>query len=428
MGSISVSNLGKAYKQYPTRWSRLLEWITPGHKPRHALRWVLQDVSFSVAPGESVGIIGVNGAGKSTLLKMITGTTQPTTGSVNVNGRVAALLELGMGFHPDFTGRQNVFMAGPLQGLMVDQVTDLMPEIERFADIGDYIDQPVRVYSSGMQVRLAFAVATAARPDILIVDEALAVGDIFFQQKCFERIRSYREQGTTLLFVSHSAGAIYALCDRALLLSGGRLALNDTPQVVIDRYNALTTTVRPRQEVAQEITEAGGADLDVPLLLPGQDNVQAVWRHPGVRVRSISILEGRNVVNVIRCGHRFTLRVDLAFVQEFDDPHVGFRIHNNRGEAVFMTNTLCMKKKIGVVNPRDSVAVDFEFQANIAPGEYTLTVGVANGAIGDSDFREQLAQLMHIHTFTVASDPEGVVWSGHAYVHPFVGIHCARSV
>ncbi|WP_407278730.1 ABC transporter ATP-binding protein [Aromatoleum evansii] len=428
MGSISVSNLGKAYKQYPTRWSRLLEWITPGHKRHHTLRWVLQDVSFSVEPGESVGIVGVNGAGKSTLLKMITGTTQPTTGSVHVNGRVAALLELGMGFHPDFTGRQNVFMAGQLQGLTVDQLTELMPGIERFADIGDYIDQPVRTYSSGMQVRLAFAVATAVRPDILIVDEALAVGDIFFQQKCFERIRSYREQGTTLLFVSHSAGAIYALCDRALLLSGGRLVLNDSPQIVIDHYNALTTTVRPRQEVAQEIAEADEADVDVPLLQPGNDDVQAVWRHPGVRVRSISILHEMEIVNVVTCGDRVTLRVDLAFAHEFDDPHVGFRIHDNRGEPVFMTNSLCMKRTIGAVKPGDRVTADFEFQANIAPGEYTLTVGIANGAVGDRDFREQLARLMHIRAFTVASDPTGIVWGGHTYVHPIFGVHYARSV
>src|SRR5690606_8406318 len=172
MGTITVSNLGKAYKIYPTRWSRLREWIDPLSRPRHLLKWVLSDLSFIVRPGEAVGIIGVNGAGKSTLLKMITGTTQPTTGSVKISGRVAALLELGMGFHPDFTGRQNAYMAGQLLGYSVEEIAHLMPEIEAFAEIGDYIDQPVRVYSSGMQMRLAFSVATARRPDVLIVDEA----------------------------------------------------------------------------------------------------------------------------------------------------------------------------------------------------------------------------------------------------------------
>ena len=208
MGTISVTNLGKAYKQYPTRWSRLAEWLIPGRKPRHALKWVLQDVSFKVNPGEAVGIIGINGAGKSTLLKMITGTAQPTTGSVHMTGRVAALLELGMGFHPDFTGRQNAYMARPTAWSCVDQITRTVPDIEAFAEIGDYIDQPVRVYSSGMQVRLAFGVATAIRPDILIVDEALSVGDAYFQHKSFDRIREFQKHGTTLLLVSHDKQAI----------------------------------------------------------------------------------------------------------------------------------------------------------------------------------------------------------------------------
>ena len=192
MGSITVTDLGKAYKQYPTRWARLAEWVLPGSKLRHHLKWVMQGVNFTVRPGEAVGIIGINGAGKSTLLKMITGTTQPTTGSVVMSGRVAALLELGMGFHPDFTGRQNVFMAGQLLGYSVEDLARLMPDIEAFAEIGDYIDQPVRMYSSGMQMRLAFSVATAVRPDILIVDEALYVGDVFFQAKCYRRMEEIR--------------------------------------------------------------------------------------------------------------------------------------------------------------------------------------------------------------------------------------------
>ncbi|HEY8385294.1 MAG TPA: ABC transporter ATP-binding protein, partial [Porticoccaceae bacterium] len=234
MGSITVTNLGKAYKVYPTRFARLKEWLLPFATPRHTLKWVLQDISFSVNPGEAVGIIGVNGAGKSTLLKIITGTTQPTTGSVHITGRVAALLELGMGFHPDFTGRQNVFMAGQLLGYTVEEITALMPEIEAFAEIGDYIDQPVRVYSSGMQMRLAFSVATAHRPDVLIVDEALSVGDAYFQHKSFDRIREFRRQGTTLLIVSHDKQAIQSICDRAILLNAGKIAMQGEPEAVMD--------------------------------------------------------------------------------------------------------------------------------------------------------------------------------------------------
>ena len=188
MPAIVVSNLGKAYKRYTNRWSRLVEWLLPFSRPRHQQNWILHDVNFTIAAGEAFGIIGTNGAGKSTLLKMISGTTHPSTGTITVNGRIAALLELGMGFHPDFSGRQNVYMAGQLLGYSVEDITLLMPEVEAFAEIGEYIDQPIRFYSSGMQMRLAFSIATAQRPDILIVDEALSVGDAYFQHKCFDRI------------------------------------------------------------------------------------------------------------------------------------------------------------------------------------------------------------------------------------------------
>ena len=237
--AITVTNLGKAYKNYPDRLSRLKEWLDPQHRPRHQLHWVLQDINFVVRPGEAVGIVGINGAGKSTLLKMITGTTSPTSGSIQVNGRVAALLELGMGFHPEFTGRQNVYMAGQLLGHSVEEITRLMPSIEAFAEIGDYIDQPVRVYSSGMQMRLAFSVATACRPDVLIVDEALSVGDAYFQHKSFDRIREFRKQGTTLLIVSHDKQSIQSICDRAILLNKGKLAMEGEPEAVMDNYNAM---------------------------------------------------------------------------------------------------------------------------------------------------------------------------------------------
>ena len=275
MGSITVHSLGKAYKQYQGRWGRLTEWLLFGAVARHRLKWVLRDISFSVRPGEAVGIIGINGAGKSTLLKLITGTTQATVGSVQMTGRVAALLELGIGFHPDFTGRQNAIMAGQLLGTSTSQMNDLMPEIESFAEIGDYIDQPVRVYSSGMQMRLAFSVATAIRPDILIVDEALSVGDDYFQHKSFDRIRTFREQGTTLLMVSHDKVAIQSICDRAILLNSGQIAMEGPPEAVMDYYNAMlaqrqTTAVHCIQRTdgkVQTISGSGEAQiLDVSLL------------------------------------------------------------------------------------------------------------------------------------------------------------------
>jgi lipopolysaccharide transport system ATP-binding protein len=256
MGSIQVANLGKAYKQYPNRWSRLVEWLSPFGGVRHGLHWVLQDLNFTVNAGEAVGIVGMNGAGKSTLLKMITGTTQPTSGSVQVQGRIAALLELGMGFDPDFTGRQNAVMAGQLLGMTADEVKALMPQIQEFAEIGDYIDQPVRVYSSGMQMRLAFSVATVQRPDILIIDEALSVGDNYFQHKSFERIRAYSKLGTTLLIVSHDKGAVQGICDRAILLNAGQIALQGDPEAVMDYYNAMLAE-RGGATVQQTVSDDG---------------------------------------------------------------------------------------------------------------------------------------------------------------------------
>jgi lipopolysaccharide transport system ATP-binding protein len=234
MSYLKVRNVGKAYKRYPGKWARLAEWITG--QERHEKHWVLRDISFEVAPGEAIGIIGVNGAGKSTLLKIITGTTQPTTGSIDVGGHIAALLELGMGFHPDFTGRQNVYMGGQIRGLSTERISELMPEIEAFAEIGGYIDQPLRTYSSGMQVRLAFAVATAVRPDILIVDEALSVGDAAFQRKCFRRIESFLGAGTTLLFVSHDTETVKKLCSRALFIREGSIGCYDVAKAVCDEY------------------------------------------------------------------------------------------------------------------------------------------------------------------------------------------------
>lgn len=221
MTLLSVNNLGKAYRSYYSEWQRFARWFGIAIRPREE-HWVLRHVSFDIRPGEAIGIMGQNGAGKSTLLKMIAGTLQPSEGSVHVNGRVAAILELGMGFNPELTGRQNVLHSAGLMGYSHAQILQVMSDIEAFAEIGEYFDQQVRTYSSGMQVRVAFAVATAFRPQILIVDEALSVGDSYFQHKSFDRIRQFQQQGTTLLLVSHDPTSILTLCDRTLLLENGK--------------------------------------------------------------------------------------------------------------------------------------------------------------------------------------------------------------
>jgi lipopolysaccharide transport system ATP-binding protein len=365
MGAITVTNLGKAYKQFPTRWSRLVEWMDPRRKLHHTLHWVLRDVSFSVRSGEALGIIGINGAGKSTLLKMIVGTTQPTIGSVTLDGRVAALLELGMGFHPDFTGRQNVMMAGQLLGFSVEELIALMPEIEAFAEIGEYIDQPVRVYSSGMQVRLAFSVATARRPDILIVDEALSVGDTYFQHKSFDRIREFRKQGTTLLIVAHDKAAIQAICDRAILLNGGRLEMEGQPEAVMDYYNAMLAD-RKNHAVKQETLDDG--------------TVQTVSGTGEAVIDEVELLdEAGQPVEVVGVGQPVALRVKVRCERPIPELVVGYMIKDRLGQTVFGTNTYHLKQVLVDLAAGQTVDLSFEFVANIGVGSYSVAVALHTG-------------------------------------------------
>ncbi|MEI6414557.1 MAG: ABC transporter ATP-binding protein [Pseudomonadota bacterium] len=425
MGHILVSQLGKAYKRYPNRWARLFEWLDPRGLPRHEPRWVLRNIDFSVSPGEAVGIIGRNGAGKSTLLKIITGTTLPTEGRVAAGGQIAALLELGMGFHPDFTGRQNVFMAGRLMGHSSETIAREFGAIEAFADIGDYLDQPVRVYSTGMQVRLAFSVATAIRPDILIVDEALAVGDVFFQQKCFARIRAFREAGTTLLFVSHALGSVYSLCERAILIEDGRIALDDKPKAVIDLYNARLVQHANLDPAALQVMEEAAADTPHPNPLPqgergpegeGCQRVQTVGSYAtaGAGIESVQMLDsGQQIVDSLISGSEVVIRVRIRFAAPYADPHAGFQIRDSRGEAIFMTTTYGMRQSLGLVRAGTVVEVDFFIRhLALAEGQYTLTAGVANEGSHQGEFREALARLQNALAFTVLRNYDAIHWAG----------------
>jgi lipopolysaccharide transport system ATP-binding protein len=366
MGAIVVEGVGKAYKQYSGRWSRLLEWLVPawcGGRPRHQQKWVLQDISFSVEPGEAIGIVGINGAGKSTLLKMITGTTQPTVGRVHTTGRVAALLELGMGFHPDFTGRQNAMMAGQLLGLSAVELERLMPEIIAFAEIGDYIEQPVRVYSSGMQMRLAFSVACARRPDILIVDEALSVGDTYFQHKSFERIRSFCRQGTTLLMVSHDKGAVQGICDRAILLDAGRLSMQGAPDAVMDYYNALlaerdVSTVRQQQtEQGQVQTASGSGEARI-------DDVYLLDEGSGARLESVNV------------GQAITLVIDAHIEKDLPEVVLGYAIKDRWGQTIYGTNTHHLRAPLKELRAGETLQYRFRFPANLGAGSYSMSIAL----------------------------------------------------
>lgn len=362
MIAIQVQQLGKIYRQYSSRWSRLLEWIFPFLGPRHTSKTVLHDINFSIQQGEAVGIIGVNGAGKSTLLKIITGTTQPSAGVVHVNGRVAALLELGIGFHPDFTGRQNVYMAAQLLGFSTEDIDRLMPEIEAFAEIGAYIDEPVRVYSSGMQMRLAFSVATAHRPDVLIIDEALSVGDAYFQHKSFERIRSFRERGTTLLIVSHDKAAIQAICDRAILLNKGEVAFEGPPEMVMDYYNAL-------------LGNPDGSQLDLKQTANGKYQTRSGSSAAVIKAVSLS---GADAVALeqVAVGQTVHLLVEAQIHTPIDRLVMGYQIKDRLGQIIYGTNTHFLKHPLHNLLPGQHVCFKLSFDANLGEGSYSITVAL----------------------------------------------------
>lgn len=401
MGTIRIKHVSKAYKQYKTRWMRLLEWMMPFDFARHTLKWILKDINFEAEAGEAIGILGINGAGKSTLLKLITGTSKPTTGSIEIQGQVAAILELGMGFHPDFSGRQNVMMAGQLLGLSSSELQNLMPEIIEFAELQEYIDQPVRVYSSGMSMRLAFAVATAKRPDILIVDEALSVGDAYFQHKSFSRIRYFQEQGTTLLLVSHDIGAIRGICNRSLWLDKGVIRMEGNSKEVSDAYSAalygkqqqiescvdeIASPPRPPvvrwfKDARQDFINLSNLRNDIQVFAFDEDAPR--WGDGAATITSIVLTdsEGKPFSWMIG-GEDVILKVDAFALRDLHHVSVGFLVRDKLGQSLFGDNTIITTSDAPrSVKAQQAFQARFHFLMPLLPqGTYTLSVALAVGS------------------------------------------------
>jgi lipopolysaccharide transport system ATP-binding protein len=399
-GQLHVQNLGKSYRQWGSELRRVASWFLPFIKPREE-HWVLKDVSFSINPGEAVGIIGQNGAGKSTLLKLITGTTYPTLGEVQLHGRVAAILELGMGFNPDLTGRQNAYHSAGLMGYSQADIVRTMPEIEAFAEVGEYFDQPVRTYSSGMQMRVAFSVATAVRPDILIVDEALSVGDSFFQHKCMQRIRKFQERGTSLLLVSHSPDTIRALCQRGIVLVDGMIAMIGDAASVMDFYRAsqvLRMDASPDEQLLLTETD--------PLI--ESRNGKVVLASKRVGAIGVEIISDKSV---IYCGDAISICVSVDFQDDFQEPHIGFGLRNKMGVLIYEASTYTLKHKTYPVAHGEKLIVTFSFPCRVAPGTYEISIGVADtgydrGLYKTAIFFDQSFMLFEV----VADGKDG--WSG----------------
>ncbi len=397
--AIQVEDVTKIYRLYEKPIDRLKETVSVTHKNYHRDFYALNGISFQVKKGETVGIIGTNGSGKSTILKIITGVLTPTTGTVKVDGKISALLELGAGFNMDYTGIENVYMNGTMMGYTRKEMDAKLQDILDFAEIGDFVYQPVKTYSSGMFVRLAFALAINVEPEILIVDEALSVGDVFFQSKCYRRMEEIRKSGTTILMVTHDMGSIIKYCDRVVLLNKGEFIAEGKPGRVVDMYKkilagkleALKEELRLEEErknadTGQESIElsdfSGGMDLggsgDKRTLMRDKLTINPDRTEYGdgrAEIYDLGLLDERgNVTNLLLKGEMFTIRERIRFHAALEAPIFTYTIKDKKGTELTGTNTLYEGADIKPVKAGDSYTVEFTQKMNLQGGEYLLSM------------------------------------------------------
>ena len=382
--AISLVNVSKVFKRYHHPIDRLKEILLPG-KQRAEEFWALRDITLAIPKGETVGIVGRNGSGKSTLLQTIVGTLQPTTGEVRARGRVSALLELGSGFNPEFTGRQNIFFNGQILGLSKAEIESKLDCIIAFAEIGDFIDQPVKTYSSGMFVRLGFSVAVHVEPEIFIVDEALAVGDMFFQHRCMRKIKTLMDTGVTTLFVSHDAGSVRSLCNQAILLHDGSVRELGSPNIILSKYASMVTefelersvsdqaqqSIQPSLEKVEKTDEGNKEDIELPAIRRGDKRVEIT------KTELIGLDSNAEGQLVLDFDHSVHLRVHLASYAAMQGCVVGYFVCDKNGNEILGTNTEQEGHLIENI-PQDSrFHVDFHFRTPLRRGTYSVTVAVA---------------------------------------------------
>jgi ABC-type polysaccharide/polyol phosphate transport system ATPase subunit len=405
--ALRVESVAKQYRIYEHPSDRLVESLTRGRMKRHREFWALREVSFEVEKGTTTGIVGANGSGKSTLLQIITGTLEPTHGAVFVEGRVAALLELGAGFNMEFTGLENVYMNTALMGFSRRETDRRLKEIERFAEIGDFIHQPVKTYSSGMYVRLAFAVAVNTEPDVLVIDEALSVGDTVFQHRCVRRIREMQAAGTTVLFVSHDTTLVRALCSRAILLNAGRMIADGEPVDVLNRYQrlimareeayndagALASTNDARSSATNDVVARSADENEVDRTLRNESpadhasNSSSVivaraplsytYRHGNgdAEIVAAELIDAKGEpVELIDSGDAVRVRMKILFQRDIEQPVCGFMIRNRHGINIYGTNTEQRGLALGAARAGDLIEAEFAFDCWLGQEHYFVSV------------------------------------------------------
>jgi lipopolysaccharide transport system ATP-binding protein len=419
--SIKVEGLSKCYQIYDHPQDRLKQFVIPrlqrsvGVAPKQFFRefWALKDVSFEMKRGETIGIVGRNGSGKSTLLQMICGTLHPSSGNVQISGRVAALLELGSGFNPEFSGRENVYMNGAVLGLSNDEITRRFDAIVNFADIGDFIEQPVKTYSSGMMVRLAFAVIAHVDADILVIDEALAVGDAFFTQKCMRFLRDFMKSGT-VLFVSHDTSAVRSFCNRAIWLEKGRVLKQGEPKEVCDAYleafyeaqQGASSTTRLKTlptgpavvalDQRQDFINASNLRNDLQLF--AFDAQAPAFGKGHAQIINVSFLDvNKQPLAWIVGGEQVTLKIEALTHSALDAPIIGFHVKDKLGQALFGDNTYLSYAQNPVSSQeQDKVVAEFTFMMpRLAKGEYSVSVAIADGTQQDHVQHHWIHDALH---------------------------------
>lgn len=398
--AISVDNVSKMYKLYDNPMDRLKESLGLSRKKRYKEHYALHNVSFHVNRGETVGIIGTNGSGKSTVLKIITGVLSPTEGQVHVDGRISALLELGAGFNNEYSGLENVYLNGTMIGFSREEIDARLQDILDFADIGDFIYQPVKTYSSGMFVRLAFAVAINIEPEILIVDEALSVGDVFFQAKCYHKFEEFKKMGKTILFVSHDLGSISQYCDRVILLNKGSKMAEGAPKEMIDLYKKVLVNQASGKEDSEGNKEAAVSEkaekeadnfLKDNVKQPARDWKSCMLISPDMqdygngsaKIIDFGIFdEEGQVTNTVYKMKEFTIRMKVRFMETVKNPIFAFSLKDIKGNELTGTNTVIEKVETGTVNKGETVEIAFRQVMRLQGGQYLLQLG-CTGFVGE---------------------------------------------
>lgn len=365
---LSVQKVGKAYLTYKSNLRRFADWFGLPVRPATEF-WASRNISFDLKAGEALALIGQNGAGKSTLLKLITGTVRPTEGRIDVGGHVSAILELGLGFNAELTGRENVFNSGGLLGYRHHQLVDLMPAIIDFAELGEYFDKPLRTYSSGMQARLAFSLATASRPDILIVDEVLSVGDSYFQHKSFNRIKEFKRAGTAVLVVTHSMGDVREICDRVILLENGEILRDGLPDEVIDYYNALIAarenanlTIEQKRAENGWLTSRSGS---------GEASISRIGLHDAQTEEALAL---------VRVGQSLRLRINVSVNRALPRLVLGIMIRDRTGHVVWGTNTWHTGQTQEDLELGEQLIFEVDFECALGPGSYSISPALVSSS------------------------------------------------